>query len=40
MRGRIEDWRAFLDVGLDDEDRDAICKAERTARLRLKRRPE
>jgi putative transposase len=39
MRGRIDDWRAFLDAGLDDEDRDAIRKAERTGRLRLRRRP-
>jgi putative transposase len=36
MRGRIDDWRTFLDVGLDDEDRDAIRKAERSGRLRLK----
>jgi putative transposase len=37
-RGRIEDWRAFLDSGLDDEDRDSIRTAERTGRLRLKKR--
>jgi putative transposase len=36
--GRIDDWRAFLDAGLDDEDRAAIRAAERTGRLRLKRR--
>src|SRR5688572_11533990 len=36
MRGRIDDWRAFLDAGLADEDRDAIRAAERTGRLRLK----
>jgi len=35
-RGRIDDWRAFLDSGLDEEDRDAIRDAERTGRLRLK----
>ncbi len=40
MRGRIDDWRAFLDSGLDDEDRDAIRAAERTGRLKLKRRRE
>ncbi len=38
MRERIDDWRAFLDAGLDDDDRDAIRTAERTGRLRLKRR--
>jgi putative transposase len=37
-RGRIEDWRAFLDSGLRDEDREAIRTAERTGRLRLKKR--
>ncbi|MEA3010821.1 MAG: REP-associated tyrosine transposase [Sphingomonadales bacterium] len=33
MRGRIDDWRAFLDAGLDEEDRDAIRAAERTGRI-------
>jgi len=37
-RGRIDDWRAFLDAGLRDEDREAIRTAERTGRLRLKKR--
>jgi putative transposase len=37
-RGRIDDWRAFLDAGLDDDDREAIRTAERTGRLRLKKR--
>jgi hypothetical protein len=36
MRGRIDDWSAFLDSGLDDEDRDSIRTAERTGRLPLK----
>src|SRR3954451_6499607 len=36
MRGRIDDWRAFLDSGLDDGDRDSIRAAERSGRLRLK----
>jgi putative transposase len=39
MRGRIDDWRAFLDSGLDDGDRDAIRTAERTGTLRLKVKP-
>ena len=34
MRGRIDDWRAFLDAGLDAADRDAIRAADRTGRLR------
>ena len=34
-RERIDDWRAFLDAGLDDADRDAIRTAERTGRLIL-----
>ena len=38
MRGRIDDWRAFLDAGLRDEDREVIRTAERTGRLRLKKR--
>jgi putative transposase len=38
-RGRIDDWRAFLDAGLDEADREAIRKAERSGRLRLKPRP-
>ena len=33
MEGRIDDWRAFLDAGLDDEDRDAIRIAERKGRM-------
>lgn len=37
-RGRIDDWGAFLDSGLRDEDRDSIRTAERTGRLRLKKR--
>jgi putative transposase len=32
-RARIDDWRAFLATGLDDQDRDAIRTAERTGRL-------
>jgi putative transposase len=36
VRGRIDDWRAFLDAGLDEEDREAIRTSERTGRLRLK----
>lgn len=39
MRERIDDWRAFLDSGLDDEDRDAIRTAERTGRLRPRGKP-
>jgi putative transposase len=38
-RGRVEDWRAFLDEGLDEDDREAIRTAERSGRLRLKSRP-
>ena len=38
-RGRVEDWRAFLGEGLDEDDREAIRTAERSGRLRLKRRP-
>lgn len=37
-RGRIDDWRAFLDAGLRDEDREAIRTAERSGRLRLTKR--
>jgi putative transposase len=33
MRARIDDWRSFLDAGLDDEDRETIRTAERTGRL-------
>lgn len=33
MRERIEDWRAFLDAGLDEEDRETIRGAERTGKL-------
>lgn len=32
MRGRIDDWRAFLDRGLADSERDAIRAAERSGR--------
>jgi putative transposase len=32
---RISDWRAFLDTGLDETERDAIRMAERTGRLLL-----
>ncbi|MEA3066029.1 MAG: REP-associated tyrosine transposase [Sphingomonadales bacterium] len=39
MRGRIDDWRAFLDAGLEDEELDSIRAAERTGRLRLKAKP-
>jgi len=35
MRARIDDWRNFLDAGLDERDREAIRTAERTGRLRL-----
>jgi putative transposase len=38
-RGRVEDWRAFLDAGLEEDDREAIRAAERSGRLRLKPRP-
>ena len=34
--GRVRDWRAFLDEGLDEDDREAIRAAERSGRLRLK----
>jgi putative transposase len=34
-RERIEDWRAFLDAGIDDADCEAIRTAERTGRLLL-----
>jgi putative transposase len=37
-RARIADWRAFLDLGLDDDDREAIRASERSGKLRLKRR--
>jgi REP-associated tyrosine transposase len=37
-RERIGDWGAFLDAGLDEEDRAAIRTAERTGRLRLRKR--
>jgi hypothetical protein len=33
-RERIDDWRAFLDEGLDPEDRAALRAAERSGRLR------
>jgi putative transposase len=33
MRDRIEDWRSFLDAGLEDEERETIRTAERTGRL-------
>ena len=36
MRARIDDWRAFLEAGLDEPDRDAIRTAERSGRLRLR----
>lgn len=32
MKGRIDDWRAFLDFGLADFDRDFIRAAERSGR--------
>jgi REP-associated tyrosine transposase len=35
MRTRIDDWRAFLDAGIDDAHREAIRIAERTGRLLL-----
>jgi putative transposase len=38
MQTRIDDWRAFLDAGLDAEDRDAIRAAERSGRLPAARR--
>ena len=34
-RERIEDWRSFLDAGIDDADREAIRTAERSGRLLL-----
>ncbi|HEX8642821.1 MAG TPA: transposase [Allosphingosinicella sp.] len=34
-RARIDDWRAFLDHGLDETDRKAIRAAECSGRLRL-----
>ncbi|MEA3066003.1 MAG: REP-associated tyrosine transposase [Sphingomonadales bacterium] len=33
-RARIDDWRAFLDAGLDEADHKAIRAAERTGRWR------
>jgi hypothetical protein len=33
-RERIDDWRAFLDQGLDPEDHAALRAAERSGRLR------
>jgi putative transposase len=33
MRDRIEDWRAFLAAGLDEDERESIRLAERTGRL-------
>jgi putative transposase len=33
MRDRIDNWRAFLDAGLDDADHEAIRTAERSGRL-------
>jgi putative transposase len=36
-RERIDDWRAFLDTGLAEEDHKAIRAAERTGRLRMGR---
>ena|SRR5829696_3528926 len=32
MQGRVDDWRALLDAGLADADRDAIRAAERSGR--------
>jgi putative transposase len=37
-RERIDDWRAFLGAGLDEEDRKAIRAAERTGRLTMTKR--
>lgn len=34
-RARVDDWRAFLNAGLDTESHKAIRAAERTGRLRL-----
>ena len=34
-RERVDDWRAFLDAGLAEEDHKAIRAAERTGRLRM-----
>jgi putative transposase len=34
-RARVDDWRAFLDEGLDEQDLKAIRAAERSGRLRL-----
>jgi REP-associated tyrosine transposase len=33
VRARIDDWRSFLDAGLDEEDRETIRTAERTGRF-------
>jgi putative transposase len=33
MRERVDDWRAFLDAGLDEDDWETIRLAERTGRL-------
>lgn len=35
MRERIENWRDFLDAGMEDSDREAIRMAERSGRLLL-----
>jgi putative transposase len=35
VRERVDDWRAFLDAGLDETERDAIRFAERAGRLNL-----
>ena len=34
-RERVDDWQAFLDAGLSEEEHKAIRDAERTGRLRL-----
>ena len=39
MRERVDDWRAYLGLGLGEAERDAIRAAERTCRPRSQPRP-